>query len=181
MRPLGTKVHCDFEASRPSDTDRFLSPTLPRVPQPPQASPLRSHTVAETAEDPPARALSVGSPASLAAESEDEDSCPLGAHDKFLDTSPILCVSAGVVVPPHIERGAGQVIFALSTEILDPRRTLRQVLEDVTQGRWDIDCVCDLQRFVDSMMDYKSQSEQGCDTTGAYLQPADPRGSANCC
>lgn len=88
---------------------------------------------------------------SLAAESEGGNDCPLDFNGVFLDTPPIQYASSGMVVPPHIRKRARQLILALSTETLDPRRSLCQALEDVTQGSRSVDCERGLQHFVDSI------------------------------
>lgn len=64
--------------------------------------------------------------------SEDEAVCLHDINNVFLDTSPIVYASTGIVEPPHIKEEAKQVIVTLSTETLDPRTMPREALEDIT-------------------------------------------------
>lgn len=117
-------AHRGFMASRSPDAGRFLSPALPRIPQPPQASSPRCHAVEEPAEEPSASASSVGSSANFEVEPEDNNDVSSGALDAFLDTCLVQHASLGALLRPHIRKEASQVIITLLSETFDPRKTL---------------------------------------------------------
>lgn len=154
------KAHHEFEVSRFFDTDHVPSLPPPLVLQPPQASFRGSHAVAETAENPSVTFSPVGSWASLKAEPEDGKDDSSDVHDAILDVSPIKCESLVAILPPYIRKEANQVILTLLTETLDPRRTLRQALENDTQGRQNIDCMRVLRRLEDRMREHKSPCDR---------------------
>lgn len=78
---------------------------------------------------------------SFVAEPEDEVVCPIDTDDAFLGSSPILYASPRIFLPVHLRQKAQQDIIALSTDALDPQTSLREALDDFTQGWTNVSCV----------------------------------------
>lgn len=169
----------EFETAHSPDPGQFASPPLSCAPQQPQTPSPRSYAIEEPADDVPATFSPVASPAGCEAEPEGVNDEPFAAPDVFLDISLVQHASLGAILSPHLRMEATQILLAiLSKATFDPRKSLREVLDEFVHGCRNIECVRTLQLFVDGVTDYKkSQYCQGVVVAEASRQTLDNVGA----